>query len=170
MRRALVTIVCLVFLLGACGGNDDTAAEGDGDSTPTPTPAVSDISPAESPTEDAPAVDVKAEADEIVSCLEDAGIESKFEKGDFPTYEEAGTIDVTFEYEDIGVTVPGAVTLLLHESKDAADKTLKQLNENLLEGDTKAELAGTVVVDDFGTTLDEPEAAEQAASLQSCLG
>ena len=169
MRRRGPFLAALVLvLLGACSNEDEpmTAPE----STPAASPASETPSaPETSPSEEAPAVDVKAEADEIVSCLADEGMEAKFEKGSFPTFEEAGTIAVTFEYEDLGLKVPDAVTLWLHDSEEAAQKTQKGINEDLLEGDTKAELVGTVVVDDFGTTLKEPEAAEQAASLQSCL-
>ena len=170
MRRPILLLICLIVLLGACGGDPEPAGTGAQSPEATPAESPEEETPTPEETEDDAAAEVKAAADEIVSCLDEAGIKAKFEKaGDFPTYEEAGTIDVTFEYKDIGVVVPGAVTLYLHESEGAAKKTQRGINEDLLEGDTEAQVAGEIVVDDFGTTLDEPEAAEQAETLDTCL-
>ncbi len=169
MRRSLLVLVFLfAWLIAGCDGDSDVDAGGAGESpTATPESPTPDTSPTGE--EEGSGGDVEALAEGIIDCLDNEGIEAEFGASDFPTYEEKGEIGVTFEYEDIALIVPEAVTLWLHDSEEAAQKTQRGINENLLQGDTEAELVGTVVVDDFGTTLDEPEAAEQAEALQSCL-
>ena len=124
---------------------------------------------ASSPTapDDSPAApDVGAQQEAIVSCLQAGGIRSTIEQPD-GTYGETGVISVTFEYP--AITVPDAVTLYLYPTPEAAAEGKAMIDANLLEGDTETQLYGNVVVDDFGTTLQEPEAQEQATVLTGCV-
>lgn len=169
-RLAVLIVTALAALfLAACGGDEEapTAEPEQETASPTvPAPTEETTSPTEEATEEGASGDVQALVDELESCLNDGGIETKSEVADFATYGEAATIDLTFEYD--AITVPGAVTLYVYESEEAAAKGKKEIDKNLLEGDTKTLLRGQVVVDDFGTTLQEPEAADQAEVVESC--
>jgi hypothetical protein len=169
--RLLVTASAFVLAAGvACGGDDEPAA------TESPAPiesseeASAPVTPEESTPSDTTEVDVEAQAEEISACLEDGGMESEIESGGISTWGEKATIGVTFKYESIAATVPDAVSLLLFASPEKAAKVQPEIDENLLEGDTPTQLFGNVIVDDFGTTMEEPEAEEQANIVLGCVG
>ena len=163
--RALIAGIAAAMLLGACGGEETTTEA----ASPAPSPAES---PAESPsTEETPSPgeqsrDVDDLVGELEQCLNDGGIETEVEKPDLPIYGETATVSLTFEYEQL--TVPDAVTLWIYDSPEAAARGKKEIDKDLLEGDTETLLSGQIVVDDFGNTLETPEAAEQGAVLDSC--
>ena len=164
-RNLLLTAVALV-LLGACGGDGEEEPAAQADLAP-PTESSPAPSPAESPVIGTEGVqDVATLVSELESCLNAGGIETETEEGGLPVYDEEATISLTFEYE--AITVPDAVTLYIFKSEDAAAKAKRAIDADLLEGDTEALLKGQVVVHDFGTTLQEPEAAEQAEVVESC--
>ena len=169
-KIALVLAALSLVLFAACGGDDETETAG---ATDAPPPAESTDTPSEAPTEEeSPSSDTgTSDVSEVIAgletCLNESGIETKVEKADLPIYGEKATVGLTFEYPQI--TVPDAVTLWIYDSEEAAAKGKKAIDENLLEGDTETLLRGQVVVDDFGNTLDTPEAEEQAAFLDSCM-
>jgi hypothetical protein len=110
--------------------------------------------------------DIPAVVAELEGCLNDGGIETESEEPAPPLYGEKATIGLTFEYPQI--TVPDAVTLWVYDSPEAAAKGKSEIDKDLLQGDTPTQLRGQVVVDDFGNTLETPEAAEQGEVLDSC--
>lgn len=167
-KVVLIAGLALAMLLVSCGG-DDGGGPATVATSPAPSPAESPTeaaSPEETPTSGEEAADVDALIGELEQCLNDGGIETEVEESDLPVYGEAATIGLTFEYPQI--TVPDAVTLWIYESSDAAAKGKREIDKDLLQGDTETQLRGQVVVDDFGNTLETPEAAEQAAVLDSC--
>lgn len=175
-RVAMACLIAPALLLAACGGDDETGT--DAAATPVesaqPTPSEIPSSPSESvvasPSEggaEGESGDVAALVEELESCLKDGGIETKTEMPpELPIWGEEAVIALTFEYD--ALTVPDAVTLYVFPSEDAAAKAKKQIDKDLLEGDSETLLRGQVVVDDFGTTLDAPEAADQAQVVESC--
>ena len=167
----MLAIALLALLLAGCGDDDPSTTGGQEDTTESPafaspTESVTVPTPAEETADDGASGDVQALVAELESCLNDEGITTESEMADFASYGEKATIDLTFEYD--AITVPGAVTLYVYDSEEAAAKGKKEIDKNLLEGDSEALLRGQVVVDDFGTTLQEPEAAEQAQIVESC--
>jgi hypothetical protein len=161
----VLTTMCLA-LLGACGGEDAEEPTGpteavSSDPVPSPTPSV--VETEEGETIGSDVADIVAD---LETCLNEGGIETESEEPAPPLYGEAGTIELTFEYPQI--TVPDAVTLWIFDSTEAAAKGKREIDKDLLEGDTETILRGQVVVDDFGNTLDTPEAAEQGEILDSC--
>lgn len=168
--RLLVTATALVLTAGvACGGDDEPAAT----ESPAPVETTEEASVPVTPEESTPAgteIDVEAQAETIQACLADGGMESEIESGGISTWGEKATIAVTFEYESIAATVPDAVSLLLFASPEKAAKVQPEIDEDLLEGDTPTQLFDNVIVDDFGTTLEEPEAQDQADIVLACVG
>ena len=165
-RNLLLTALVLA-LLGACGGDGTEEPAVGEDLSPAPAESTPAPSPAESPViSPEGAQDVATLVSELESCLNAGGIETESEEGGIPVYDEKATVSLTFEYE--AISVPDAVTLYVYDSEAAAAKAKKAIDADLLEGDTETILRGQVVVDDFGTTLQEPEAAEQAEVLDSC--
>ena len=170
MRKIAFLLVLVSLVLFGCGGDEPEETKPPEAATPAATPAESPETPTESPSEDTSGAtgttDVDALIAELEACLNEGGIETESEKADLPIYDEKATIDLTFKYPQI--TVPGAVTLWVYDSPEAAAKGKKAIDDNLLEGDTETLLSGQVVIDDFGNTLETPEAAEQAEILESC--
>lgn len=173
--RALAILMALsVLVLAACGDDETEPATGqegsvtESPAAPSPTEETTSAvpSPTEEPADEGGDGDIKTLVAELESCLNDGGIETKSEISDLASYGEKATVDLTFEYGQL--TVPGAVTLWVYESEEAAAKGKKEIDKDLLEGDTKTLLRGQVVVDDFGNTLEEPEAADQVEVLDSC--
>ena len=165
-RRLCLTLLAFAPL-GACGGDASDEPAVGADLEPAPSVASPAPSPAESPAigiEDVQ--DVATLVSEIESCLNAGGIETETEEGGLAAYDEKATISLTFEYE--AITVPDAVTLYIFESEEVAAKAKRAIDADLLEGDSETLLKGQVVVDDFGTTLQEPEAADQAEVVDSC--
>ena len=170
-RPAILGLVVATALFTAgCGGDDEAPEAEEGpvsESVAVPTPTEAGVpSPTEETTGETGSGDVDALVAELESCFAEAGIESETEVPDLATYDEEAVIDLTFEYG--GLTVPGAVTIYVFATEEAAAKAKKAIDEDLLEGDSEALLRGQLVVDDFGTTLQEPEAAEQAEVVDSC--
>ena len=168
-RLTLVATVVALVLLGACGGDGGEEPAVQADLSPAPAESSPAPTPAESPVLDDEGVqELVTLVSELESCLNAGGIETEVEEGGIPVYDEQATISLTFVYE--AITVPDAVTLYIFESEQAAAKAKKAIDADLLEGDSETLLRGQVVVDDFGTTLQEPEAAEQAEVVESCTG
>ncbi|MDQ4144004.1 MAG: hypothetical protein M3198_09725 [Actinomycetota bacterium] len=167
MKAITLALSLTLLLLPACSGGDETDSAAD--STPGPAtsePVESASPPAEDPGAGTQAREVSDLVSEIEECLNSGGIETAVEQGELPTYDEKATISLTFVYPQI--KVPDAVTLWVYESPEAAAKGKKEIDKDLLEGDTETLLRGQVVVDDFGNTLETPEAQEQASILDSC--
>ena len=175
-RTAFVgAMIVSVVAFSACGGDDETDTEGAATPVVSASPsAVVSVSPSEaviaSPSAnetDAAATDVEALVDELETCFAEEGIETQTElPADLPIWGEQAVISLTFDYG--ALTVPDAVTIYVFDSEQAAADAKREIDEDLLEGDTETLLRGSVVVDDFGSTLEEPEAAEQAAVVESC--
>lgn len=179
-KRSLPAAIVVVALLGAaCGGDEEPSAE---ETTPaavettvvTVPPTVTETATA-APTVEATEDDGGAtgatsiQAEQIVECLSGAGMEAEAEEVSLPVYGEEMSVSVTFEFESVGATVPDAVEVLLFPDEETAAKAKTKIDENLLEGDTPTVLVGNAVLDDFGSTLTEPEAADQAETLTGCV-
>lgn len=167
----LVATTLTLFAAVACG--DDTepvtnaaptaAASEPIDASVEPSPTVEETPP------EIDTIDTKAQAQEIISCLDQGGMEAKDDSDGIPVWGEKAVIAVTFEFESANATVPGAVELLLFATPEKAAKAKPQIDKNLLEGDTETQLFGNVVVDDFGTTMTEAEAEDQANIVVGCV-
>ena len=171
--RLLVVVTAFLLTAGvACGEDEEPAA------TESPAP----VAPVESPVEvtvpatpeetEAPEgepVDVTVQAEAIQACLADGGMDSEIESGGLSTWGEKATLGITFKYESIGTTVPDAVSLLLFATAEKAAKVQPQIDEDLLAGDSPTQLFDNIILDDFGTTMQEPEAEAQADIVLNCV-
>ena len=164
MKR-IVLVLAFVSTVGlACGDDGDPAPTTEATSPVPSSPQA--LPPTSPPADDGAATDPAAQAQAIIDCLAGQGLEAELDDG-IPTYDEEALISVTFVYE--AITVPGAVEIYLYPSEEAAATAKQEIDANLLEGDSPTVQVDNAVVDDFGTTLQEPEAEDQGEAVFACL-